>query len=472
MAAAYIAWMILFRKDKSVLVLATKLGTAVNVVRKVKSILKNVPPWMMITKTIADNRNSVELDNGSWVKASSTSSDAGRSEALSLLVIDEAAHVENMDEIWGAIFPTLSAGGKCIAISTPFGSDSWFYDTYTKAEAGRNDFHPIKLPWDSHPERDQKWFEKETRNMSPRQIASEILCDFAMSGETLLQAADMQFIGKLVKDPKFKSGLDANLWVWEMPISAAKYFLIADVARGDGTDFSVFHVFKTETMEQVAEYQGKIPGDQFSKLITSTAKDYNAAMIVVENNSYGYSVLEKLIEARVPNLYYSMKGSHEYVDAYRAEGAENVVPGFSTTNQTRPMVVAKLEEYIRNRMLLIYSTRAYNELKTFIWKNGKAQASKNKNDDLVISAAIACFVRDTALNANKLDIEYQKAILNSHKFVATPFYTTIPGQVNMAMRDSFGNSVVDKRDYLQADGSKAAPQTSRNIIMPLPIYRG
>ncbi len=46
-----------------------------------------------------DNRTSFELSNGSQIKASSTSSDAGRSEALSLLVIDEAAHVEGLDEL-------------------------------------------------------------------------------------------------------------------------------------------------------------------------------------------------------------------------------------------------------------------------------------------------------------------------------------------------------------------------------------
>ena len=34
-------------------------------------------------------------------------------------------------------------------------------------------------------------------------------------------------------------------------------YLVADVARGDGADYSVFHIIKLETMEIVAEYQGK-----------------------------------------------------------------------------------------------------------------------------------------------------------------------------------------------------------------------
>ena len=97
--AAYIAWMMMFHRDKNVLVIATKFGTAANLVKKVKSIHRYLPEWMKIANIFIDNRTSFELSNGSQIKASSTSSDAGRSEALSLLVIDEAAHVDGLDEL-------------------------------------------------------------------------------------------------------------------------------------------------------------------------------------------------------------------------------------------------------------------------------------------------------------------------------------------------------------------------------------
>ena len=86
--AAYVAWMMMFHRDKNVLVIATKFGTAANLVKKVKAIHRHLPEWMKISTIAIDNRTSFELDNGSQIKASSTSSDAGRSEALSLLVID------------------------------------------------------------------------------------------------------------------------------------------------------------------------------------------------------------------------------------------------------------------------------------------------------------------------------------------------------------------------------------------------
>ena len=135
--AAYIAWLLLFHRDKNVLVVATKFTVAANLVKKVKNIMQNLPKWLRISDIKADNRSSFELTNGSQVKASSTSGDAGRSEALSLLVIDEAAFVEGLDELWTGLYPTLSTGGRCIALSSPNGVGNWFHKTYSEAEIGK-----------------------------------------------------------------------------------------------------------------------------------------------------------------------------------------------------------------------------------------------------------------------------------------------------------------------------------------------
>ena len=124
--AAYCVWLMLFHRDKNVLVIATKFATAANLVKKVKNIMKNLPPWLQVATISIDNRTSFELSNGSQIKAASTSGDAGRSEALSLLVIDEAAHVDGLKELWTGLYPTLSTGGRCIALSTPNGVGNWF----------------------------------------------------------------------------------------------------------------------------------------------------------------------------------------------------------------------------------------------------------------------------------------------------------------------------------------------------------
>jgi len=450
MTAAYVAWLMLFHRDKNVLVMATKLNVAANLVKKVKFIIKQLPPWLVISNIVIDNRNSFELDNGSQVKASSTSGDAGRSEALTLLVIDEAAIIEGMDELWAGLYPTLSTGGRCIAISTPFGVGNWFHKTYVEAEEEKNDFNYIKLPWHKHPERDHAWFEKETRNMSRREIAQELECNFNMSGETLLHPEDLEKLEKQVKEPKYKTGFDRNFWIWENYESGGQYLLSADVARGDGKDNSVFHVFRIDTMEIVAEYQGKLPIDDFARLIYDGSKEYGFCMTVVENNSIGLSVLDKLKELKHPNLYHSIKSTHEYIEQHLADARSNSIAGFSTTMKTRPLIISKLEEFIRNKLIKINSLRLYNELKTFVWTNGKAAGMRGYTDDLVMACAIGCWIRDTALVANKRDLEYKKAFANCIGANSTNLDTRIKGMLSTRQRDQFGNAIVNRNSRPQA----------------------
>ena len=418
----------MFHRDKNVLVIATKFQTAANLVKKVKAIHKNLPDWLRISEISIDNRTSFELSNGSQIKASSTSSDAGRSEALSLLVIDEAAHVDGLDELWAGLYPTLSTGGRCIALSTPNGVGNWFHQTCIDAESGKNDFFLTTLKWDVHPDRNRAWFEKETKNMPIRQIAQELECNFNMSGETVFHPEDMQWIKENLEDPKYRTGFDRNLWIWEEYQAGSSYMVSADVARGDGNDYSVFHVIKLETSEIVAEYQGKPNPDMFSVMLNQIGKEYGNALMVVENNNIGWSVLDKIQEQQYENLYFSKKSTHEYVDA-NASLYENVVPGFSTTIKTRPLIVAKLEEFIRNKLISIKSKRLFNEMKTFVWHNGKPQAMKKHNDDLIMACAIACWVRDTVYASNQRSVEYHKAFLSSMASTNKSLNTSIPGML-------------------------------------------
>ena len=427
--AAYIAWMMMFHRDKNILVIATKFNTASNLVKKVKSIIKHLPDWLTISNIAIDNRTSFELSNGSQIKASSTSGDAGRSEALSLLVIDEAAHVEGLEELWTGLYPTLSTGGRCIALSTPNGVGNWFHQTYIDSEDEKNDFFPVRLPWQVHPDRDQEWFEKETKNMSRRQIAQELECNFNMSGETVFHPDDMKRIVIEVAEPKYRTGFDRNFWIWEEFNPEFTYLLSADVARGDGADYSTFHIFKIETMEIIGEYKGKLTPDLFSNLLFDTGGEYGNCMIAVENNSVGFAVIEKLKDRGYPNLYYSYKSSHEYVDPLIGEYKSNAVAGFTTSQKSRPLIIAKMEEFIRNKLVKIYSKRLYNEMETFVWHNGKPQAMKKYNDDLIMACAIGCWVKDMAFEAGQKDVEYKKAMLNSMIKTNSSMNTTIPGMI-------------------------------------------
>ena len=178
LVSAYSVWMAIFQREKNILIIATKLAVAQNFISKVKTMIKSLPKWLMLPEIIANNKQQIQFSHGSSIKAIPTSEDAGRSESLSLLIVDEAAFVRNFDTIWTGIYPTISTGGRVILLSTPNGVGGQYYKLYTEAEAGLNEFNPIKLPWTVHPECDQEWFDQVTSNMSKRQIAQEYLCDF------------------------------------------------------------------------------------------------------------------------------------------------------------------------------------------------------------------------------------------------------------------------------------------------------
>jgi hypothetical protein len=180
-------------------------------------------------------------------------------------------------------------------------------------------------------------------------------------------------------------------------------------------------------MEQVAEYQGKIEPENFCKLLIEAGKEYGNALIVIETNNIGYTVAQKVIELGYRNVYYSNKSTHEYVEPIMAIGNSNVVPGFTTSMKTRPLIIAKMDEMIRQKAVKINSARLGRELEKFIWVNGRPEAQKGYNDDLVLSMAIACWVRDTALINNQKDVELTKALLGSMSVNGKHINTSISG---------------------------------------------
>ena len=198
LAAGYSLWLMIFHKDKNVLALATTQATARNLVSKVQFMYEQLPKWLRL-HAVEKNKLSLRLKNGSKIQAKSSNSDSARSEAVSLLLIDEAAFIDNIEETFTAAQQTLATGGQCMALSTPNGIGNWFHSTYVKAEVAENSFVPIKLPWTVHPERNQVWRDMQDRDLGPRMAAQECDCDFLSSGETVFEPEDLQFYEETYK---------------------------------------------------------------------------------------------------------------------------------------------------------------------------------------------------------------------------------------------------------------------------------
>ena len=86
--AAYALLNMIFKKNYKILVIATTQDVAANLVRKVRIMYDNLPTFLKAKHLVSDNKLSMELPNGSSIKAVSSSASSGRSEALSLLIFD------------------------------------------------------------------------------------------------------------------------------------------------------------------------------------------------------------------------------------------------------------------------------------------------------------------------------------------------------------------------------------------------
>ena len=212
LAAGYSLWLMLFHEDKNILTLATTQATARNLVSKVQFMYENLPSWLKI-EDVENNKLSLKLKNGSKIQAKSSSTDAARSEAVSLLLIDEAAFIDNVGETWGAAQQTLATGGGAIILSTPNGTGNWFHQMWVKAESQENDFLPVRLPWFVHPERDEEWRKRQDELLGdPRLAAQECDCDFSTSGDTVFYSEYIEFYEQTyLKDPLERRGADQNL---------------------------------------------------------------------------------------------------------------------------------------------------------------------------------------------------------------------------------------------------------------------
>ena len=245
--------------------------------------------------------------------------------------------------------------------------------------------------------------------------AQECDCDFLSSGDTVFEPEDMTFYEETqMQEPLERRGIDGNMWIWETPDYSKDYMVVADVARGDSQDYSAFHIFDIENAVQVAEYKGKLSPKDFGNVLVGAASEYNDALLVIENANIGWATIEQVLEREYRNLFYSSRSQTETVESYMNKwDTDKLVPGFTTSSKTRPLIIAKMMEYVRERSVTIKSKRLVNEMRVFIWKNGKAQAQSGYNDDVVMSFAIGLYVRDTALRLRQQGMDLVRAQLSS-----------------------------------------------------------
>lgn len=328
------------------------------------------------------NHNSmIEFINGSFIESIPTSEEAGRSESLSLLVIDEAAIVRWASTIWAAAAPAISTGGSAILNSTPYGISGFYHSKWVEAITDSDSpFHPIRLYWKMHPERDQKWYDTMSKALGPRRTAQEIDGDFLSSGSTVFDLTDIKAIEDTLSEyPVIETRFNGQLRIMDKPKQGVRYFIGADIATGRSNDYSAF-TLGDSSGEEAAVFKGRIPVEKYAKILGNLGKEFNWATIAPETNDIGLAVTTLLQTEGYPQLYYHKKllkkkgKSRPEVEQY---------PGWITTSKNRSLIIDGLEEDIRKDNITIKDPFFVQEAYTFIYDSiGRpvAMGKHNRNN--------------------------------------------------------------------------------------------
>lgn len=458
--AGYVAWRLIFRKDEKILIIANDGDGAMRFLGTVKQFINYTPNWLKPGDglSLIDNQKYIKLKNNSYAQAKASSPEAGRGDSLTLLVLDETAFIENADTIWMAAGLALSqTQGKCIMVSTPNGTSNLYHSVWTEADKKSNnfaadDFVPTRVHWVQNPycaeglelkmdDSGEKvywspWYESECKRMHFDRVKIAQELDLSFEGSKHL-AIENEIISKYEKrllldeyklidknktyyDYKNEPGerfvtYETNFWVFKKYVPGHKYIIGADVARGDGTDFSTIQVIDIDTLEVVAEYRDKVAPDLFAHVIYNVAMDYGEAYVVVECNSFGLATAMDLNrKMNYTRMYFSKNIKEIYVRPYDYKVDENeIIPGFQTTSRTRPLAVNNLRIHLREGSLKIYSKRLMSEFRTFVQKGERPEAEKGKNDDLIFALAIGLFIRDTEYQNAAESKEMYKGMLDA-----------------------------------------------------------
>ena len=265
-------------------------ATARDILSRLQLAYENLPKWLQ-QGVMSWNKGSLDLENGSRIVASSTSSSAVRGGSYNMIFLDEFAFVPHnvAEDFFSSVYPTISSGKntKVVIVSTPNGMNL-FYKLWSDAESGKNSYNPIDVHWSEIPGRDEKWKEETIANTSQEQFNREFECEFLGSINTLIHPTKIKSM--VFDDPIQRN---AGLEIYKKPEKDRLYTMVCDVARGTEQDYSAFIVFDVSELPYriVGKYRNnEIKPLLFPNVIHDVAKAYNNAYVMIEVNDIGEQV--------------------------------------------------------------------------------------------------------------------------------------------------------------------------------------
>lgn len=384
-AVAIILHYILFNEHKTVALLANKGDTAREILARVKLAYEELPKWLQ-QGVIEWNKGSIELENGCKVLAGATSSSAIRGKSISFLYVDEMAFVENWDEFFASVYPTISSGKKTkmLLTSTPNGLNH-FYKFFVNAEEGRNGYAHIKVTWDQVPGRDEAWKQSTLASLNNdlEQFRVEFECQFLGSSGTLISSDALKSL--VFKDPIAES---AGIKQFHTPIKGHTYALMADVSHGKGLDYSTFSIIDITTMPyvQVATFRDNYIGPvDFANVIFRMGTLYNNAYVLIELNDIGPQVSDTLyMDLGYEEMLFTENAGRTGKRLSSGFSSRGVDRGLRVTKSTKANGCNIFKMLVEQQQIVINDFSTIQEMATFSKKGASYEAEPGCHDDTVM----------------------------------------------------------------------------------------
>lgn len=426
-----VAWMVhylIFNQNVNIAILANKLKTATEIMKRLKEAYEYLPKWLQ-HGVVEWNKTSIALENGSRVMASATSASAVRGGSYNVIFLDEFAHVPSnvADEFFSSVYPTITSGQttKVIIVSTPNGLNM-FYNLWQGAnrkrgEEGKNEYVPVEVHWSEvplypgGPLRDQKWKERTIKQLGggsggEQKFRSEYDCDFIGSSNTLISTSKLHVLSPKTPISVSKEGL----WIYEEPRENRVYVMTVDTSRGQGKDYSAAVVFDiTEAPYRiVAKYRNNIISPMlFPTLLSALGKKYGNAYILVEVNDIGGQVADILhYDLEYDNLLMSMNKGRSGMVLNGGFGRGETIMGVRTTATVKKLGCSILKSLIEQDKLIIEDEDTIKELLSFIAKWNSFSADDGHTDDLVMCLVIFAWLTKQGYFKEITNIDIRKEL--------------------------------------------------------------
>jgi len=394
-------WMICFHDDYRVLLIANKQETAKNIFKRIKLAYEMLPNYMK-PGVVAYAKEGMELENGSSIGISTTTSDAARGESINCLLLDEAAFIppEFMDDFWESVFPVISSSkkSKIFMLSTPNGVGNLFFNTYTDAVSEKNGWHHERVDWHEVPGRDEKWKEMTMRALgSEESFNQEYGNEFRAAGENIFDKDQLDELTTNAPDPVYEDD-DGAFKIYKDHIDGHFYSIGVDVGEGISRANSVIQIVDVTDLtniEQVATYaNNKLDPFNFAGKLVEIAGQWGNPPLLVERNNCGASVVDALTHThQYPNIVKYTPSMGSFTDKVEKDNRLGV---YSHTN-SKFNSMANFRYWMNVlRCVKLYDKQTIEEFKTYIRQaNGVWKKQSDKYlDDRVEALIWAMFILD------------------------------------------------------------------------------